>query len=122
MKEKFESVSNTENGILTKLFRMIIFDTGLINKIPYNINRYIRNGGKKNKATISRLILSGEMSWRSFIFLLFDILRVKKCTFKVTLEYDVGPSSEHEISISPAFRESNKEKGKVDGEKSNKKI
>jgi len=72
MLKEMSPIQSSEDGILTKLFRKILIETGFINSINYFINRYV---GTKNRTTISRLILAGEMTWNSFTFLLLRVLK-----------------------------------------------
>lgn len=100
-KEKMNPVKNNEDGILTKLFRKVVFETGFINNLSYFINRYIKGGGKKNKATISKIILDGEMTWKSFIFLIFEVLKAKKMSVKITVTHVNDMVTEHEVIVTP---------------------
>jgi len=82
MVKDMKAVQSSEDGILTKIFRKILMETGFINSIPYFINRYT---GKKNKASISRLVIDGEMTWNSFTFFLLEILKAKKVVIHLNL-------------------------------------
>ena len=72
-----KSIQQNEDGVLTKMFRKIIMETGYVNTIVYFINRY---KGKKNKASIYKLVLDGELTWNSFTFLLITILKSEDLT------------------------------------------
>ena len=109
LKSKMKPISTNEDGILTNLFRNIITETGLINSLPFLISRYIRNGGKKNKATIGKIIIDGEMTWKSFIFLIFEISRIKKMDIKLTLTHADDSTSEHELEVTPLVKKEGKD-------------
>ena len=82
MLKEMKNIKSNEDGILAKLFRKVIIETGFINSINYFINRY---NGKKSRATISRLILDGEMTWNSFTFLIITILKAKSIELLVSI-------------------------------------
>jgi len=91
--------SNLEDGMLTKLFRKILFDTGIVNNIGTYINSYVRSGGKKSKSQINKIILDEGMSWKSFIFLIFDVLRITKLDIKIKLHHESGEVTEHTMEF-----------------------
>ena len=107
MLKDLNPVQSSEDGMLTKLFRMVLLETGFINSISYFINRY---KGVKSKTTISKLVLDGEMTWNSFTSLLIDVLKAKHFNFIVTIKKD-NKSYNSEVTIdSKDFTE--KESGK----------
>jgi hypothetical protein len=85
MLKEMNSIKSSEDGILTKLFRKILVETGFINSINYFINRY---KGNKSRTTIGRLILDGEMTWNSFTFLAIEILKAKELTMDIAMTKD----------------------------------
>jgi len=95
MLKDLNPIQSSEDGILTKLFRMIIMETGFINSISYFINRY---SGKKSKTTISKLVLDGEMTWNSFTSLIIEVLRAKYFNLIVTIKKD-GKSYNSKVLI-----------------------
>ena len=101
MTKDMEDPSGLEDGMLTKLFRKIIFDTGLVNSLGYFLNRYNRKIGKKNKASIVKIINSKGMSWKSFVFLIFEVLQVRKMNIKITLTHLSGEVTEHDMDFIP---------------------
>lgn len=101
MKKKFKAISNTEDGLLSKLFREILNSTGKINTIIYDVNKYVKRGGSKVKSSVLKNVIDGEMTWKSFIFLLFDVLKFKKIVLKITLTHDSGIETEHELVVTP---------------------
>jgi len=107
MSIKFKDTANNENGLLAKLFRNILFETGAINDLRYKINRYINAGGVLTKGSILNKIQHKEMTWNTFVMLLFNILKVKKMTLKITLEHDTGIVTEHTL-VTTAKKKSNK--------------
>ena len=84
MKNKFKPISNTEEGLLTRLFRSVIFETGFVHTLEDRIKDYIRKGGARKKASIEKEILEGRISWKSFIFLLYEILPLYDVSLTLT--------------------------------------
>jgi len=84
-----EEISSTENGILALAWRKILAKTKDIKLLASKINKYIKetesNKRRKEKSTIINEALSGEMTWKSFVFLLTRILEYDKIIFKVSL-------------------------------------
>jgi len=83
MESKFKEVASTENGILARLWRRIVFDNNLQNALPFLIQRYSKKG-TRNTSTIVSLITNSELTWKAFVFLVFEILTVKE--LELTLE------------------------------------
>ena len=96
-----EKTGNTANGVLTKMFRKIIFDTGLVRSLMYFIDKYKAEGGERAKTSIVKTITDSEMTWKYFIFLLFEVLRAKKVTFKIEVEWANEKITTHELEIEP---------------------
>ena len=104
MLENMKKPSDFEDGMLTKLFRNIITSTGIINNIGSYMNAYVRKGGKKPKSQITKLILDEGMTWKSFIFLIFEVLRVVRIDITLNLHYENGEVSEHRMEFySPKY-------------------
>ena len=90
---------NKPDGILTFLFRRIIVETGYSKILLSLINKYIKRGGKRAKSSIISAIIDSRMTWNYFIFLLFEILGVKKMKIKIELTLPNGNISEHEVEV-----------------------
>jgi len=90
---EFDVLETTEKGILADLWRQLVLKTGSLYKLPALISDYVvreKRRGKKPKAvsTIQSIIKSGGMTWVSFVFLLFEILKVDKVRIVVEVEKD----------------------------------
>ena len=99
--KSMEKEANTANGILTRMFRKIIFDTGLARSLMYFIDKYKAEGGGRAKTSIVKTITSPEMTWKYFIFLLFEVLRAKKLKIRLEIEWPNDTITEHELEVSP---------------------
>ncbi len=99
--------NDKESAILGKFTRKIIVDLGLINKIEFMVNRYIKTANDKNisadkKKTRSSLInniVSEEMTWKTFTNIVFNLLKVKKCKITLELTHVNDTTSQHELMI-----------------------
>lgn len=96
-----EKTGNTANGVLTKMFRKIIFDTGLVRSLMYFIDKYKAEGGERAKTSIVKTITDSEMTWKYFVFLIFEVLKAKKITFKIEIEWPNSKLTTHELDIEP---------------------
>jgi len=94
-----EVSTSKPDGILTYLFRKIITETGYSRILMSLINKYVKRGGKRAKSSIVSAIQDSRMTWNYFIFLLFEILQVKKMKIKIELELRNGEVSEHEVEV-----------------------
>lgn len=98
-------VHKTEQGVLTSLFRTSMTETGLINSLDYHVKAYKNAGGKKNTSTIVKDMVEGEMTWKSFMFMYFQVLKVEELTFTLEMKQRTGITSTHVIDISSAVKE-----------------
>ena len=106
---KLKDINSTEDGLLSKLYRQIIFDTGKINTLKYDINKYIKNGGAKVKSSVLSSVIASEMTWKNFIFLLFEIHKFKKIKFTITITHDSGIETEHSLVATPKDKSKTKD-------------
>jgi len=121
MEDKFKPVSKNEDGILTSLFRNMLVKSGLIPYLSFRINEYVRNGGSKNKASIFKIIFNGEMTWKSFMFLIFDILKVEKMTISIKLQLNKDKTVEHTMDVMFNSHNKSSKKEKDNGKDTNNK-
>jgi len=101
MRKKLKPILTTEDGLLSKLFRKVIFDTGKINTLKYDIDKYLKKGGNKVKSSILKNVVDGEMTWKVFIFLIFEILKFKKITLKIVVTHESNIVTEHSLEVKP---------------------
>ena len=98
-----KETSGDEHGVLKKLLNSIIFENNLENKLAFLISRYDRRrdaSKKKSKTVIVNELTSNRISFKNFVFLVFEILRAKKMTIKVELEFS-NKTTEHRIVVQP---------------------
>ena len=121
-KLSYEGTASDEHGILAKLWRKILLENKLINQLLFNINRYERTPGpkKKNKSVIIKSVIDPRISFKTFLFLLFEILRVKKVKLRVEIDFGMK-TSVHEIEITADDYKKGTAEEEENDEKNNKK-
>lgn len=98
--------SKDMGSLLSKLFRQIIKETGLINKIGELRDRYVESSKltehskEKTPSQVNTMIGSEQMSWKTFIDLTVNLLRVKKITIIIKLDHGKNRiTQENKITI-----------------------
>lgn len=110
---KFDKqISNNESGVLAKLWRKILIENNLENALPLLINMYIKNNDetdgrsltvkKKNKSTLTSNITATDMTFKTFLDLVFRLLKVTKIDISVKLTFSNGRETTHSVSAIPA--------------------
>jgi len=106
-KIKFDPLDNNREGsILVKLWRNILKETNLINAIEYLVDRYTNKSNasikmvkKKTKSSLIKNVSATDMTWKTFVDLIFNVLNVKKMTISVKLQYPNGKESIHSVVV-----------------------
>jgi len=97
----------SEGSALAVLWRNILVEKGIVSRVPAMIRRYLDTDvtsksvqmKKKSKSSITNDVTSKSMSWRVFISLLKDVLKVKDVRFTVTLTFRNGEKSVHSVNV-----------------------
>lgn len=110
MKDKLRSLckpilNNKDSALLSKLFRSIIKDRGMLFQMETKVDEYILNAHKDDirvvkgmtKTQINNKMLDEEMTWKNFIDLIFNVLRFRKLRLVVELTDQKGNTTMHEI-------------------------
>lgn len=105
-----KKTSTTETGILAKLWRKILVESRIMAGITFFVNRYLAKTKtdsnmlkKKNRSTLLTDISATEMSWKSFVDLLYNFLEVKEVEFIVKIQWD-SRETIHSIKVLPPDR------------------
>lgn len=128
-------VENNEGGLLSKLFRIILKDTGKVNLIGVLIQKYYDRETKKNantpnivkvrnKSTMLANAKLTSMSIKVFLSLLRDLFCIKWLRITLELEWPDGKITSHQLESKLSgvqFEEYEEEKpnGKKDVSKNN---
>lgn len=112
MRDKLKEINrpinnNKEGALLSKLFRKIVTELSLINRIHFLIDRYtkvavgsdVKAVKRKTRSSLVNNIVADEMTWKTFMDLMFNLLRVKKCKFTVELTHQNGVVSKHDLMV-----------------------
>lgn len=111
-------MSRDVGSILSKLFRKIIAETGEVNQADALLDTYLKNstdpetGKKKDKSAAITAMVSEFMTWRVFMDLITNYLKIRKITILVKLEhgkdrYGNDKVTMHEITVASKTEENN---------------
>ena len=95
--------NKTSEGFLSALWRKILVDNGLVEKIPGLLARYSHQANNsetlKNLTTVKRDVFSENMTIKSFVYLLKNVLQPKKLKFTVSVTWANGKETHHTQEI-----------------------
>jgi len=101
--------TQTEGGLLAKLWRTILVGTNFIRTRDQLVNEYVRKTdmlkgrvkqvSRKTKSTLTKNVNANEMTWKVFIDLLFNFITVKKIDISIKLTMSNGKETLHSLSI-----------------------
>lgn len=105
-----EKVSNTESGVLACLWRKILTERKIIPSLGLLIDRYLQdqqlneenssnNIKKKNRSTLISNITAKEMTIKTFLDLIINLIKVKKLVIHIEITTIGGETSVHSLSV-----------------------
>lgn len=104
-----DNVSSKEGGALTALWRAILKENNFIYAIDVMVNKYVRKTDmlqgrsihvkRKTRSSLINNITAGEMTFKTFLDLLFNFLAVRKVTITIMLTHANNDESIHTIAI-----------------------
>ena len=103
----FKDINNTPGGALAKLWRNMLSGNNLYPSIGHLVNRYTsknsvadtKNSVRKTKASLIGNITAGEMTWKTFIKLLFEFIAVRKVDITIKLTFANNTEKLHSVTI-----------------------
>jgi hypothetical protein len=108
-KVEFDDLSSKEGGVLSALWRAILKENNFIYAIDIMVNKYVRktdilegrsvNVKRKTRSSLINNIAAGEMTFKTFLDLLFNFLSVRKITITIMLTHANNDKSIHTIDI-----------------------
>jgi len=112
-----KNVSTKEGGVLAALFRKVIIENNLQPAMDYLIQRYVEksNSGKsknldrKTKSSLIKYISAEDMSWKTFLSLMFDFVGAVKIDFTIKIKFPNGNESIHTTTVRRNIIERKKE-------------
>ena len=105
-----DEVSNTESGVLAKIWRKILIERRITPSLGLLIDRYLqdqhlnednlaKNVKKKNRSTLINNITAKEMTIKTFLDLLRNLLKVKRLVIHIEITTAGGETSVHSLSV-----------------------
>jgi len=107
MKDKLKKITdkssnNKENSVLAKLLHKMLIELNLIKSITYLVDRYVRIN-KYDKTNVDRTITrstmfnnitADEITWKTFIYILFNLLNIKELVLSIQITRKNNDSEE----------------------------
>lgn len=101
--------NKNESGVLAALWRKILIENNFMPALGMLVSRYlkdqeakegrVKNLRKKNRSTVVNNIAATEMTFKTFLDLIFNLLKVKRCDISIKLTYHNGNTSTHSVSV-----------------------
>lgn len=109
-KELDDPVANTEGGGLAKLWRKILNETGMRYRLEALVTQYLtrpdndQNNStvfdkRKNRSTIWSNILANDMTIKTFMDLIFNVINIRHVKLTIELTDFINKKSVHNIEI-----------------------
>ena len=105
--DKLDPPAKTSSGVLSLLWRKICLEHK--DYLDVLVDRYVvdndiaagrvKNIKRKTKSTIISNVTATEMTFKTFIDLVFNFLKCKKLTISIKLTYQSGRESLHSIVV-----------------------
>ena len=97
--------SNEEGSVLARLLRSVINELNLVNRIDFLVTDYVRRGKNtatkhKTKSSMISAITADTLTWKQFVDIIFNVLRVESISITLTLKHRNGSKSLHSIDVS----------------------
>ena len=102
--------SKDSGGILSKLFRKIMTETGLVNAVDSLVELYLKDSEAQSKSSgltpkkrsqIQTAIKEEDMTWKNFIDLVINLVRVKKIVITIDLYHTETRVTTHKVEAGP---------------------
>lgn len=104
-----DPVSNKDSGVLAKLWRKVVLESKLENSLNYLADRYVKRSEpmssrvatvkRRTKSTVMKNITDSDMTIKTFLDLVFNLLGAKKLTISIKITYPNGTESVHSVPI-----------------------
>lgn len=102
-------ISNSESGILAATWRKLIIENELKPALDHLVNRYVsesdpthgrvKNIKRRNRSTLISNICASDMTFKTFIDLIFNLLRGVKLDIHIKVTFVNGKSIETNVSV-----------------------
>jgi hypothetical protein len=109
-KNNTTKTDSSVSGILAKLWKLVIYEGNLHKLLRFYLDKYANRGGTRSKSTIHGYFNADGMTWKTFMFLIFEILPVKKMRITIELTMVNDSKSAHTVTVtSDEFADMNEE-------------
>jgi hypothetical protein len=110
---KLTDINNrTEGSVLATLWRNVLKETNMLPALDYFVDRYVNNTKgmesrvkavkRKTKSTMMKNVTTNDMTWKTFLDLMFNFLKVKKITITIKLTHANGDDTIHSVVVNNA--------------------
>lgn len=85
--------SKDPGSLLSKLFRTVMTDTGMVNKADSLLDAYVKNsknedtGKERDKSAAFIAVSSESMTWKTFMDLMANMVLAKEMTFSIKINH-----------------------------------
>lgn len=117
-------LSKKEGGVLAGMWRKIVKDIGYDRHLDYLVSRYVaksdkmngrvQNVRRKTKSSLIKNITSSEMTFKTFLDLLFNYIGVRKIDISIKLTFHNGNETIHSMAVVNDDNENDKKEEKED--------
>lgn len=114
-------IPQTQHGVLAKLWRNIVTERGINSSMDYLVGRYVEESlhkdantpttKRRTKAMLIKDIVAPELSWKKLCHLVFSFLKAVRMDVTIKLTYANGEKSYHNISVTNANTQEEKDRG-----------
>lgn len=110
---KLTDINNrTEGSVLATLWRNVLTETNMLPALDYFVDRYVNNSKgmesrvkavkRKTKSTMMKNVTANDMTWKTFLDLMFNFLKVKRIVISIKLTHPGGNESVHSVTVNNA--------------------
>jgi len=110
---KLSDINNrTEGSVLATLWRNVLKETNMLPALDYYVDRYVNNTKgmesrvksvkRKTKSTMMKNVTANDMTWKTFLDLMFNFIKVKKIVISIKLTHANGEDTIHNVTVNNA--------------------
>lgn len=110
---KLSDINNrTEGSVLATLWRNVLTETNMLPALDYFVDRYVNNSKgmesrvkavkRKTKSTMMKNVTANDMTWKTFLDLMFNFLKVKRIIISIKLTHAGGNETIHSVTVNNA--------------------
>lgn len=127
-KIKSSQSSNVEGAVLSNLWKKVLAETNLVNALDFLITKYVDQSNhsmkvqkRRTKSSLTKNIYSDDMTWKTFVDLMFNFLKIKRIELVIKLHHPNNDVTMHSITFKPDNNANKDEIDKKYGDSKNEK-